>query len=283
MIGSDRLQPRKTAAMGILASLLESRTGQLIAPNRTWRIETALQPLLRARGLGSLDDLVGQLVGDAGGVLADMIVDALLNQETSFFRDAGIIEAIVAFIDDHGSKRARIWSAACSTGQEPLSLAMLCAERAAQGDFNFPEIVATDVSDAAIRRARMARYTSFEIQRGLPVRRMINWFEAQGEEWVAKPELVQHIHYRRHNLVADAPPMGGFDVILCRNVLMYLSLELRQRIFERLARALRPGGVLVLGAGETVIGQGNAFVPSTRMKGFYELAPAAQERSGTAA
>lgn len=278
MIGSERLQPRRTAAMGILASLLESRTGQLIAPNRTWRIETALKPLLRARGLATLDDLVAQLVADGGGVLGDMIVDALLNQETSFFRDAETMESVIEMIRDITDRRARLWSAACSTGQEPLSLAMLVAERAEQGGGPAPEIIATDVSDAALRRARAGRYSAFEVQRGLPVRRMIRWFDADCETWVAKPELVQTISYRRQNLVSDAPPAGGFDVILCRNVMMYLSLELRQRILDRLARALRPGGVLVLGAGETVIGQGDTFVPSVRAKGFYERAIAAPPR-----
>lgn len=278
MIGADRLLPRRTAAMGILASLLESRTGQLIAPNRTWRIETALKPLLRARGLATLDELVAQLVADRGGMLGDMIVDALLNQETSFFRDAGTIEAVIEVIRSVVDRRARIWSAACSTGQEPLSLAMLVAEWGEQGDGVAPEIIATDVSDAALRRARAGRYSSFEVQRGLPVRRMIRWFDPDGEAWLVKPELVRAINYRRHNLVSDAPPAGGFDVILCRNVMMYLSLELRERILDRLAHALRPGGVLVLGAGETVIGHGDSLVPSPRVKGFYECAGTASGR-----
>lgn len=278
MIGADRLLPRRTAAMGILASLLESRTGQLIAPNRTWRIETALKPLLRARGLATLDELVAQLVADRGGILGDMIVDALLNQETSFFRDAGTIEAVIEVIRSVVDRRARIWSAACSTGQEPLSLAMLVAEWGEQGDGVAPEIIATDVSDAALRRARAGRYSSFEVQRGLPVRRMIRWFDPDGEAWLVKPELVRAINYRRHNLVSDAPPAGGFDVILCRNVMMYLSLELRERILDRLAHALRPGGVLVLGAGETAIGHGDSLVPSPRVKGFYECAGTASGR-----
>lgn len=287
MIGADRIQPKKTAAMGVLAGLLEARTGQLIAANRTWRIETALKPVLRARGLDTLDALVAELLSDQTGSVSDAIIDALLNQETSFYRDVGVLEGVVAAMDritDPASpRRMRIWSAACSTGQEPLSLAMLFAERAAQTGAAEPEILATDVSETAISRARAGRYTQFEIQRGLPVRRMITWFDAIDNEWVAKPDLVRRISYRRHNLVGDSAPVGPFDVILCRNVLMYLAPPLRQRIFEQLARVIRPGGLLVLGAGETVIGQSEAFMPSPLVKGYYEVATLKRARTDAAA
>lgn len=287
MIGVDRIQPKKTAAMAVLAGLLEARTGQQIAANRTWRIETALKPLLRIRQLDNLDALVTDLLADRTGSVSDAIVDALLNQETSFYRDTGVLESVVAALDDPavlaGRRRPRIWSAACSSGQEPLSLAMLFAERMAMVGAPEPEILATDVSETAILRARAGRYTQFEIQRGLPVRRMITWFDAADNEWIAKPDLVRRITYRRHNLVGDPPPAGLFDVILCRNVLIYLSPVIRQQIFARLARVLRPGGLLVLGAGETVIGQSDAFMPSPRVKGFYELAQPRRDHSSVAA
>ncbi len=278
MIGADRLSPKPSAAMGVLAALLEARTGQQIAANRTWRIETALKPVLRTLGLDTLDALVLALAQDeAGGPIAGMVVDALLNQETSFYRDSGVLEAVASVVEglaDKGvTRRARVWSAACSTGQEPLSLAILFAERAARFGAAEPEIVASDVSGAAIARAKAGRYSQFEIQRGLPVRRMIDWFEAVGNEWVARPELVRRVHYRRHNLVSDPLPPGRFDVVLCRNVLLYLSPALRRQVLDRLAGALRPDGLLVLGAGETVIGNGDAFTPSARLKGFYGLSP----------
>lgn len=282
MIGADRLQPKQTAAMAVLAGLLEARTGQRIAANRTWRIETALKPLLRERGFDSLDHLVAELVKDQSGAVSDAIIDALLNQETSFYRDAGVLEAVAAAADAMlgaaPARRPRIWSAACSSGQEPLSLAMIFAERGLREGGIEPEILATDVSESAIARARAGRYSQFEIQRGLPVRRMITWFDAVGSEWVAKPELVRRVTYRRHNLVGEAPPSGQFDFILCRNILLYLSPTLRQRVFEQLARAIRPDGLLVLGAGETVIGQSDLFVPSARAKGFYEPSQVASPR-----
>jgi chemotaxis protein methyltransferase CheR len=266
-----------SGAMQLIGALLEQRTGQQIAANRAWRIETALKPVLRERGLPSLDALVGQLLGSRTGELADQVVDVLLNQETSFFRDVAVLDQIaaaaVAMQAEVGSRRLRIWSAGCSTGQEPLSLSMLFAEKA-DAFMTPPEIVASDVSTAALVRARSGRYSQFEIQRGLPVRRMVEWFDTAGGEWVAKPELVRRVQFRQHNLTADAPPPGKFDIILCRNVMLYFSLPLRRQVFDRLATAIQPGGLLVLGAGETVIGLTEHFTPSETFRGFYRTADA---------
>lgn len=268
--------PEGGGAMSLIAALLEQRTGQQIAANRAWRIETALKPILRAHGLNTLDELVARLMIARDGQLAETVVDALLNQETSFFRDVAVmdalIEAAVLFHGENaGGRRLRVWSAACSTGQEPLSLAMLFDERAASG-IPTPEIVATDVSPSAITRARAGKYSQFEVQRGLPVRRLMTWFDGNESEWTVKSELVRRIHFRQQNLVEDVAPAGKFDIILCRNVLLYLSTDLRRRVFASLATALRPGGLLVLGAGETVIGQTELFTPSERFRGFYHLA-----------
>lgn len=263
-------------AMNMIAALLEQRTGQQIAANRAWRVETALKPLLREYEMDSLDDLVARLVTTPGHALGDQVVDALLNQESSFFRDSAVLDMVAdaaASITAGGSRhRLRIWSAGCSNGQEPLSLAMLFAERSLGNPLAEPEIVATDVSKAALTRARAARYSQFEIQRGLPVRRMMTWFDSDAGEWVARQDLVRRIQFRQHNLAADPAPPGKFDIVLCRNVLLYFSLPLRQKVFETLSSAVRPGGFLVLGAGETVIGQTDAFSPSEKFRGFYRLA-----------
>jgi len=270
-------QARPKGALNVLAALLESRTGQQIAANREWRIETALKPLLRERGFETLDQLVVDLMRRPD--LADQVVDVLLNQESSFFRDSAVLEMIAeaaeAMRAENPGRRLRVWSAGCSIGQEPLSLAMLFTERDEVSGAVSPEIVATDVSEAALSRARAGRYSQFEIQRGLPVRRMVRWFDSVGADWVAKPELVRQISFRKLNLVADPLPIGRFDVILCRNVLLYLSPALRRRVLDRLSEVARPGGLLVLGAGETVIGQTEAFRPSPRYRGLYEPVGAA--------
>lgn len=267
---------RANDPIATLTTLLEQRTGQCLAANREWRIETALKPLLRDNGLPSIEALAQAALRSAN--LGDQVVDALLNQESSFFRDAAVLDmvadAIGAMQAAAPARKLRLWSAGCSFGQEPFSLAMLLAERGgagggAGGDA-LPEIVATDVSEAALARARAGRYSHFEIQRGLPVQRMIRWFEQHDKDWVARPDLVRRVAFRRLNLVDDPLPIGRFDVILCRNVLLYLGQALRRRLLDRLATVIRPGGLLVLGAGETVIGQTEAFRPSPTYRGLYE-------------
>ena len=192
----------------------------------------------------------------------------------AFFRDAPVFDLVAQAIAGVQGRRARIWCAGCATGQEPLSLAMLFADRCQSlGGGDLPEIVATDVSEAALARARAGRYTQFEAQRGLPIRRLMQWFDgAPDGDWIAKPQLVRHIQYRRASLVADPAPPGRFDVVLCRNVLLYLSPEAKPAVFARLAGALRPDGLFAMGAGETVIGQTRLLAPSRTVRGLYTLA-----------
>ncbi len=268
--------PAGSAAATIVA-LLERRTGQQLDAGRAWRIDSALQPMLRERGLASLDELVARIAegGSCERGLADLVVDALLNQETSFFRDAAVLDTVAQAAVEMAAtapRRLRIWSAACSTGQEPLSLAMLFAEAAARDGLMPPEIRATDISARALRRAREGRYTQFEIQRGLSVRRMIQWFEQRDDMWEANTELRFRMLYAQQNLLTDPMPAGKFDIVLCRNVLMYLSPEARSNVLGRIAGVMRPGGLLVLGAGETVIGHTEALVPSERYRGLYRPA-----------
>lgn len=261
----------RPATAQVMASLLERLSGQQLADNRAWRLETSLKPLVRELGMSGIDELARAVSRD--DTLADPVLDALLNQETSFFRDGNTLETVADAAQAaraNGARRLRLWSAACSTGQEPLSLAILLEERGMGADV--AELVATDVSKGAIDRARTGRFSQFEIQRGLSVRRMIEWFHGEGGDWTANPALLRRIQFRRHNLVAEPAPMGGFDIILCRNLLLYFAPDVRRRAFDRLADALRPNGLLMLGASETAIGQTDRFVPAEAAKGFYRLA-----------
>ena len=267
-----------SAATAVLSALLEARTGQHTIGQRAQRIEPVLLPLMREYGADTLDQLVRRMLDGRDASLGDRVVEALLNQETSFFREPSVFDMMVdAVIERPGSKR--IWCAGSSTGQEPYSLAMLFAERAEQNGTQIPEIVATEIGRNAAARAHAGRFSHFEIQRGLPMRRMIRWFDNVGDEWVAKPELRSMIRFSRHNLVADAPPPGQFDLILCRNVLLYFSAGAKAELFERLHNALQSGGYLILGAGETVLGQTDRFTPSRRFRGLYERAEAKVSRS----
>lgn len=267
-----------SGALCLIGALLERYTGQQIAANRAWRIETALKPVLRAHDLDTIDQLVGRLAGERNGSLAEAVVDALLNNETSFFRDAAVfdlvVEAALTLQAETPDRRLRVWSAGCSMGQEPYSLAMLFDEMAAARGMPMPEIVATDVSAAALARARAGRFSQFEIQRGLPVRRMVNWFDNVDGDWIVRPELARRVQFRQHNLARDPAFAAKFDIVLCRNVLLYFATEVRTHVFRTLRHATRDGGLLVLGAGETVIGQTDAFRPSDRFRGLYEAAAA---------
>ena len=259
----------------ILAGLLEARTGQQLTMNRRWRIETALSALLRERGISTLDELITILVMGKEPGLSNQVVEALLNNETYFFRDRSPFDLLSRHAlpelakKRHSSRRIRIWSAGCSTGQEVYSLAMLFAEDPIQWRGWTVDIVGTDVSTAVVDRARGGLYTQFEVQRGLGINQTIRWFEETADGWRAVEELRKNVRFQVHNLLEPPPHPGGFDIVLCRNVLLYLTTEKRTLAFERIASAMAQDGWLMLGAGETVIGQTNRFGADVNARGLY--------------
>lgn len=266
-----------------LSQLLMERTGQQIVPSRTWRIDAALRPLLRQRGVGTVEALVAKLKEPGSDALATQIVEALLNNESSFFRDPAMFdllasEALPRLIAARSSQKLlRIWSAGCSLGQEAYTLAILCKDLGDMLRDWTVEIVATDVSSHAIARARAARYTQFEIQRGLPVRTMISWFTQVDDEWFVDPRIRRLVRFSTHNIL-DMPP-GRFDLVLCRNVLMYFNAADRARAFGRIASAIADDGLLMLGAGETILGQTDAFTTHPALRGLYRPTPQAMGRA----
>ena len=267
----------------ILAGLLEARTGQQLTMNRRWRLETALNHLLRERGIASIDELITILVMGKEPNLASRVVEALLNNETYFFRDRAPFDLLgrVALPElakrRAASKRIRIWSAGCSTGQETYSLAMLFAEDPLKWQGWTVDILGTDVSDEVIQRARSGTYSQFEVQRGLGIAQMIKWFEEAQDGWRAAESLRKPVRFQVHNLLEAPPHPREFDIVLCRNVLLYLNAEMRERAFERLASAMAPDGWLMLGAGETVIGQTKKLVADKDARGLYVLASNAEQ------
>lgn len=272
------------AAGRYLGSLLERATGQRIQPGRGWLPEAALGPVLREHGLDSLDALVAAIVDGRAPALQQATIDALLNHETSFFRDAAAFAAIETTLlpglaaARARARRLRLWCAGCSTGQEAYSLAMILTGPAWAGWT--VEIVASDVSPSSIRRAEAGVYNGFEIQRGLPVTRMIRWFRPDRDDWRAGPEISRPIRFVVHNLLDPRPPLPGpYDLVLCRNLLLYLADDRRRTAFDRLAKAMAPDGYLVLGAGETVGGRTDAFVVDDAMRAVFRRAPAGGRRA----
>ncbi|HWU91970.1 MAG TPA: protein-glutamate O-methyltransferase CheR [Sphingomicrobium sp.] len=261
----------------ILAGLLEARTGQQLTISRRWRIETALSSLLRERGIATLDELITILVMGREPSLSQRAVEALLNNETYFFRDRSPFDLLSRHAlpelarRREKSRRLRIWSAGCSTGQEVYSLAMLFAENPEAWRGWTVDILGTDVSTECVDRARAGAYSQFEIQRGLGIAQMIKWFEECPDGWRAVEPLRKPVRFQVHNLLEPPPHPGGFDIVLCRNVLLYLSADKRALAFERLASAMAEDGWLMLGAGETVIGQTSRLGTDINARGLYRL------------
>ena len=261
----------------ILAGLLEARTGQQLTMSRRWRIETALAVVLRERGIPTIDELITILVMGREPSLATQVVEALLNNETYFFRDRTPFDLLARAAlpklmqRRQSAKRLRIWSAGCSTGQEAYSLAMLFCEDPLRWAGWTIDILGTDVSESAVRRARDGIYSQFEVQRGLGIAQMIKWFVECEGGWRAIEPLRKVIRFQVHNLLEPVPHPGEFDIVLCRNVLLYLNNERRTQVFERLAGAMAADGCLMLGAGETVIGQTRRFEADAEARGLYRL------------
>ena len=261
----------------ILAGLLEARTGQQLTMNRRWRIETALSALMRERGISTLDELITILVMGKEPSLSQQVVEALLNNETYFFRDRSPFDLLQRHAlaelaaRRQKSKRLRIWSAGCSTGQEVYSLAMLFAEEPDKWLGWTIDILGTDVSTSCVDRARSGTYSQFEVQRGLGINQMIKWFEETADGWRAVEALRKPIRFQVHNLLEPPPHPGGFDIVLCRNVLLYLSPDKKALAFERLIAGMAEDGWLMLGAGETVIGQTSKLGADVNARGLYRL------------
>ncbi len=262
----------------IIADLLFARTGQQLAENRRWRIQTALAGLFRERGISNLDQLVCLLADPREEGLSQEVVEALLNNETYFFRDRIMFDLLAKeVLPDLAAKRAAtrrlsIWSAGCSTGQEALSLAILFADNPTAWDGWRIDILGTDISGKAIEAARRGCYSQFEIQRGLGVTQMLGWFDESTEGWRPRRELGRRLRFARGN-VLDAPPQPGrFDLVLCRNVLLYFDRAYRERAFGRLSEAVAEDGWLMIGAGESAQGHSGAFAPACDTSGLYKRA-----------
>ncbi|MFZ5725280.1 CheR family methyltransferase [Sphingopyxis sp. FD7] len=276
------------SAYRVLMGVLESRTGQTLSPSRIWRIEMSLKPVMQRHGIADLDALVGALVTANSRQLLDDTVDAMLNNETYFYREHSVFDDIAATALEKlrainaERRRLTIWHCGVSTGQEAYSMAMLIAEQGATWAGWQVDIVGTDVSHQAIGRARVGLFSQFEIQRGLPVQRMVRWFDQTESGWLAKADLRRRIDFSVQNMLTDRPPLASpADLIFCRNLLLYFSLPMRQKAFARLRAAAAPQSFLVLGAGETVLGQTDQFVASPRLRGLYEPADQQARRLGS--
>lgn len=262
--------------MAFLAEMVRARSGAVLGPDQAYRVESRLAAVARAEELPSVEALVGLMRAGGRERLLEEATDALANTETHFFRDRQVWEALRGEILPRlAAARAggpvRVWSAACATGQEPYSLAMLAAELGLKLD-----ICASDLSERALDKARTGLYTQFEVQRGLAAARLLRGFEKVEEAWRVRPELRGAVRWRRFNLLQDPAPLGRFDLILCRYALNGFAPELRKPALARIATGLAPDGALVLGMDES--GPPNMTEAAPAGRGLFEFAAGAGAR-----
>ena len=258
-----------------LRKFLRERSGLVLAVEKQYLAESRLLPVARRNGIGTLDELVDRLRDRPPAPLSAQVVEAMTTNETFFFRDKIPFEHFrdtilpTLMVARAREKRIRIWCTAASTGQEPYSLAMVIKGMGSALAGYRIEILATDLSSEVLERAKAGIYSQFEVQRGLPVQLLVKFFEQVGETWQVAPELRRMVQFRPLNLLNDFSALGSFDVVFCRNVLIYFDQENKISVLNRIARQMPEDGYLVLGAAETVIGLTEAFKPLPDKRGLY--------------
>lgn len=262
----------------LLQGLLKERSGLVLTEEKQYLLESRLMPLARKRGMGGLEDLISAIRTNRQESLLRDVTEAMTTNESLFFRDAKPFEQ---FRNDilpmlmkvrENTRRLRIWSAACSTGQEPYSLAMTLQEEAQKLQGWRVEILATDLSDEVLEKARVGMYSQFEVQRGLPVQYLMKYFEQVDEMWQISSAIRAMVKYQPFNLLTDLSRLGAFDVIFCRNVLIYFDNETKTKVLNGMSRMMAADGVLYLGGAETVLGITDKFSPVKGQRGVYGLA-----------
>jgi chemotaxis protein methyltransferase CheR len=255
--------------------LVKERSGLVLTADKQYLVESRLLPVARKAGLSALSDLVARLKGPNAQTLAVDVVEAMMTNESFFFRDKHpfqlfrdtIIPTLIA--SRARERRIRIWCAAASTGQEPYSLAMCLKEMAPLVAGWRIDLLATDLSNEVLEKAKAGIYSQFEVQRGLPIQLLIKYFAKIGENWQIAPDIRAMVQFRPFNLLNDFAAFGMFDVVFCRNVLIYFDQQTKVGLLERMSRTIERDGYLILGAAETVVGLTESFKPITDHRGLY--------------
>jgi chemotaxis protein methyltransferase CheR len=265
----------KTEDITYVAGEAYKRSGLVLSADKGYLLESRLAPLARAEGFPSIEALIAAARRESSDRLLWAITEALATHETFFFRDNTPFdlfkqEILPVLSRARGNTATiRIWCAACSSGQEPYSLAMILEEEKARlGGLRF-EIVATDMAPRVLEKAKAGVYSQFEVQRGLAIQRLVTHFDQSGDQWRIKPNLRSMVTFQKQNLLESFGNMGTFDVIFCRNVLIYFDADTKKRILQRLAAQTAGDGYLVMGAAETVVGLSQDYAPVEGRRGLY--------------
>ncbi|HUB16594.1 MAG TPA: CheR family methyltransferase [Acetobacteraceae bacterium] len=267
-------------AFATLSELLKSRSGLVIGPDKTYLLETRLAPILKREKLRDLNELADRLRGRGFDAVARDVIEAMTTNESFFFRDDKPFQHFraQALPRLHAARAPgaplRIWSAAASSGQEAYSLAMILTEAHAALGGRHVELIGTDIAREQLARARDGLYTQFEVQRGLPVQMLMRYFKRDDVGWRISDCLRAMVQWKEWNLLGDLRPLGRFDVVFCRNVLIYFDQPTKTRALDAIAAQMVPDGILYLGGAETVLGLTTRFAPLPAERGVYGLAPA---------
>lgn len=253
---------------------LFQQSGYVLTEEKKYLLDTKLDPVLEQHNIPNVIELANRLNTLPTNILKQDVIDAMTINETFFFRDKSpfeVLERVVSdvFIKQQERTTLNFWSAACSSGQEPYSLAMVMEKVAKEVKPINYKIQATDISTEIVAKAKEGVYNDFEVKRGLTEAQIANYFDKKTEGWQIRDLLKRHIEFKTGNLVRDFYTGGPFDVIFLRNVLIYFDTETKTRILEKMHRIIAPQGYLVLGAPETVMGLGDYFSPIPEFKGFY--------------
>ena len=258
-----------------LRKLLKERSGLTLSADKQYLVESRLLPVARRIGVPGLSGLVQKLKEPGTEALITEVVEAMTTNESFFFRDKIPFdlfrnEIMPALLTSRAAQRSiRIWCAAASTGQEPYSLAMCLKELGPKVAGWRIEILGTDLSTEVLEKAKSGIYSQFEVQRGLPIQLLVKHFNQVGETWQVAPELRAMVQYKPLNLLQNFSHLGTFDIVFCRNVLIYFDGPTKGDVFKRLADMLAGDGTLILGAAETVIGLSDALAPHPEHRGLY--------------
>ncbi len=261
----------------LLRSIVRSRSGLTLSPDKAYLLENRLMAVARKWGMNDIEGLAANVRGNPGEELLREITEAMTTNETLFFRDTSPFEQLQKVVfpqmmaNRQESRHIRIWSAGCSSGQEPYSVAMILKEMAAAlGDWRI-DILATDISRAVLEKAKAGLYTQFEVQRGLPIAMLMKYFEQTGDKWELDPSVRAMVRFDEFNLLNDPRPLGAFDIVFCRNVLIYLDQPTKTKVLEGIFNLMPADGVLFMGGAETVMGVTEKFQPKADFRGMYEL------------
>ena len=261
-----------------IVSLCRARAGLKVAADKTYLIESRLAPVARREGFDSISELLAAIRANREEPLIWATVEAMAGGETSFFRDR---HPFREFKDDilpslaraRADRPIRVWSAACATGQEVYSLAMTIGDLVEADPPLKIELAASDLSRIALERAQSGLFNQFEVQRGLPIRLLVDHFEKDGEQWRLADAIRRRVRWRRINLIAGIRQIGRFDVVFCRYVLSHMTDEAQRKVIEDLSVILPDDGYLMLGLKEQVAGLSEAFQPIVGCPGLYRRNP----------